>query len=158
MSSLVFQERNILVQNVARSLFNSACKKCNAANIPSAHPAPVIIWLQITMEKSIITTSSCEGPVELKHKTICLKSPSSRAWTRWSLLWLYQVVLCQNMVNLSESNPFIYILHLMEKKVVEVAFFCLYSSNIAIIFVPQQSLFCHALVTFPERLGAASAA
>lgn len=107
-----------------------------------------------TMEKSIITTSSCEGRVEQKHKTIWLKSPSSpAAGTRWSLLWLCQVVLCQNMVNLSESNPFIYILHLMEKKVVEMAFSCLYSSNIAIIFVPQQSLFCYAPVTFPERLG-----
>lgn len=49
---------------------------------PSAHPASVIVWLQSklgTTEISIITTALHEGPMELQHKAICLKSPRSPA-------------------------------------------------------------------------------
>lgn len=74
------KNKTSLSKDVARNLFNSACKKCNTPITPSAYPALSSFGSRLgIVEKSIKITSLCEGPMELKHKTICLKSPSSPA-------------------------------------------------------------------------------
>lgn len=133
-------------KEVARDLFNSAYVKCNTTNTPSAYPALVIARLQSklgTMEISIITTILHEGPMELKHKAISLKSlssPAAEPGQEDGVSCGYPLDCAASQRSKSQLIQPVYpCFTFAAEKIVQVAYFCLCRSIIAITFEPQVS-------------------
>lgn len=69
--------------------------------------------------------------MELKHNLSKItQQASNRARMR-----LHPLGCAASQVNINAYNPFIHVLHLLLKQVVKVAYFCLYRTIIAIMFI-----------------------